>query len=414
MKVQSDGVLIALNKGRNCRDWKMQVSLGFDSATGKYRKTSRTVHGMSKTQAREELRKFILELQNQSTLDANTVTVGAYADEWLKERRNAAQPPRAGTLRNNDVAVRTIKKTLGDLLLKDLNAQQVASFYSGLMSGEATLSGKPMSGTSARKIATTLQQMLSKAVRRRLIPSNPCDLLEREDRPQVDTKEKEPLSDEDVARLIANLYDGTPDAHRMGAALCLELGLRREEMLGLSWADIDLSGGSVHVRAAYTQDELAIMRTKSEKSDRHIPISESPLLTLLVQWLKVQQAYLARLGFEQTAMTPVVTSRTGGRIQPNNFSRWWTSYCRQIGIKPCGLHALRHTFASSLARRGANVKDIQDLLGDATGDVALNVYMHANENDKRRAMKKVSDLFHSDTEQGPLDPSETASGAICA
>ena len=394
MKIQSDGVLIALDKGRNYRNWKMQVSLGYDSLTGRYRKTSRTVRGMSKTQAREELRKFVLELQNQSTLDANTVTVGAYADEWLKGRRNAAQPPRAGTLRNNDVAVRTIKKSLGDVLLKDLNAQQVASFYAGLVSGEATLSGRPMSGTSARKIATTLQQMLSKAVRRRLIPSNPCDLLEREDKPQVDTREKEPLSDEDAACLVANLYDGKPDAHRMGATLCLELGLRREEMLGLSWGDIDPIGGTIHIHGAYTQDELAIMRPKSEKGDRYIPIAGSPLQSRLLQWAKVQGVHLSSLGLPQTALTPVITSATGGRIQPNNFSRWWTSYCRRIGIRACGLHTLRHTFASSLARRGATLKDIQDLIGDSTGNVALNVYMHANEENKKRAMQEVSGLFH--------------------
>lgn len=392
MKVQSDGVLIALDKGRNCRNWKLQVSLGYDNLTGKYRKTSRTVHDMSKTEAKEELRRFILELQNQSTLDANTVTVGAYAEEWLEGRHSAAQPPRAGTLRNNSVAVRTITKSLGDVLLKDLNAQQVASFYAGLVSGEATLSGKPMSGTSARKIATTLHQMLSKAVRRRLIPSNPCDLLEREDKPQVDTREKEPLSD--AARLVANLYDGTPDAHRMGATLCLELGLRREETLGLSWGDVDLLHGVIHVHGAYTQDELAIMKPKSEKGDRYIPIAGSPLQARLLQWAKVQKVHLSALGLPQTALTPVITSTTGGRIQPNNFSRWWTSYCKRIGIRVCGLHTLRHTFASSLARRGANVKDIQDLIGDATGDVALNVYMHANEDNKRRAMGEVSGLFH--------------------
>ena len=402
MRVQSDGVLIALDKGRNCRNWKLQVSLGYDSLAGKYRKTSRTVRNISKTQAKEELRKFILELQNQSTLDANSVTVGAYADEWLEGRKNAAQPPRAGTLRNNDVAVRTIKKSLGDVLLKDLNAQQVASFYAGLVSGTASLSGKPMSGTSARKIATTLQQMLSKAVRRRLIAFNPCDLLEREDKPQVDTKEKEPLSDADAARLIANLYNGTPDAHRIGATLCLELGLRREESLGLSWGDVDLLEGVIHIQGAYTQDELAVMKPNSEKGDRYIPIAGSPLHARLLQWARAQEVHLSRLGSPQTALTPVVTSTTGGRIQPNNFSRWWTSYCKKIGIRSCGLHTLRHTFASLLARQGATVKDIQDLIGDATGDVALNVYMHANEDNKRKAMSGVSGLFH-----GGMQPAAT-------
>jgi integrase len=394
MKVQGNGTLIALDKSRNCRDWKLQVSLGYDSLSGRYRKTSRTVHDVTKTEAKEELRKFIRELQTQSTLDANTVTVGEYAAAWLEERRNAAQPPRAGTLRNNSVAVRTIQGTLGSVLLKDLNAQQAAAFYAGLMSGGATLSGKPMSGTSARKIATTLQQMLSKAVRRRLIPSNPCDLLERENKPQVDTREKEPLSDEDVARLVACLYDGEPDAHRMGATLCLELGLRREEALGLSWGDIDLLGGEIHVHGAYTQDELAIMKPKSVKGDRRMPIAGSPLQARLIQWARAQRVHLSKLELAQNALTPVITSTTGGRVQPNNFSRWWSSYCRRIGIRTCGLHTLRHSFASSLARRGANVKDIQDLLGDATGDVALNVYMHANEDSKRHAMSEISDLFH--------------------
>ncbi len=401
MKVTSEGTIIPLHEGRNNRDWKLQVSLGFDPVAKRYRKKCRTVHNMTKQEARDALHAFVAELKNQSTLDADSLTVSRYAETWLKEREEAAQPVRQGTLRNNRVAARTVAKHFGSMLLKDVGPQQVADFYRGLKDGTASLSGRPLSGTSASKIATEFQMMLAKAVRRGLIPSNPCDRLEKEDKPRPDTKERETLSDADLARLVRCLYDGQPDSHRTGALLCLECGLRREEMLALSWRNIDLRRGVVRVDAAYTQDELSLTATKSRAGNRSIPIAGTPLQARLKQWRKVQQVHLFKLGIAQEPSTPVITSTAGGRIHPVNYSRWWRSYCPQIGIRQVGLHALRHSFASGLARQGVDLKSLQALLGDSTGRIALNVYMHAHPDNEQAAMLALASLLHDGPEERP-------------
>ncbi|WP_130810439.1 site-specific integrase [Olsenella sp. Marseille-P4559] len=395
MKVRGKGTIVALEKPeRTCTYWQLRVPVGLDYLSKEYKTKTRRVHGTI-TEARRKLRNFIAELENGTTLDAGTVTLGTFASEWMREREtNTVKPPRKGTLRNNDLAVRTIQKSLGGILLKDLNAEHIAAFYSRLMSGEASLSGRPLSGTSARKVSVVLSQVLDKAVKRHLIPSNPCKLLDADERPRVDTKERQPLTDADAKALIAALYDGMPDAHRMGATLAIECGLRREELLALSWGDVDLLHGIVHVCGAYTADDEAVMPTKSRKGNRYIPITGSPLHHRLAEWQQVQSSRLSALGIKQVPATPVVTNREGGRIHPNSFYRWWRAFCEKCGIRSCGLHTLRHTYATALGRRGVDVKTIQTLIGDSTGDVALNIYMHYNPENGRNAMSEVSSFFH--------------------
>jgi integrase len=395
MKVRGQGTIVALEKPeRTCRKWQLRVSVGYDWGSKQYKTKTRRVSG-TKTEAKAELRNFIAELEGTSVLDANTVTLGSYAEDWLEARKSQPQPPRAGTMRNNSVAVRTIQKGLGSERLIDLDFNTVADFYRRLMAGECSLSGKPVSGTTARKVSVVLHQILKRAVRQGLIQSNPCDQLESVEKPSVDTAERRPLSDDEARRLVAALYAGDPDAHKVGAALALECGLRREEVLGLSWDDVDLEHGLVHVRHAYTSDELSLQKPKSAAGDRMIPINPAgPLCSGLKRWHELQSESLGRLGLVQERSTPIVTSSTGGHIHPNNFSRWWYSFCKKAGIPRCGFHALRHTYATSLGRSGTDPKTLQYLLGDSTGTIALKIYEHYSSDNGRSAMEGMSRLLH--------------------
>lgn len=402
MKVLGEGSIVALEKPeKTCKKWQLRVAVGLDAFSDTYKVKTRRVRGSKKT-ARILLREFIEELEDDGAVsfDADKITLGTFAKEWLEERRTSVNPPRAGTLRNDEVSVRTIDNAIGGVRLADLNAQHIATFYRGLVSGETSLSRKPLSGASAHKKAATLQQILDVAVRRRLIPFNPCSLLEKSERPKVDTPERMPLTDEDAMKLIDALYAGEPESHTIGALLAIELGCRREELLGLSWGDVDLQHGIVHIQRAYTQDELQLMPTKSKMGDRFIPIYGSPVHKRLIEWREVQSLRLEKLGMGQDNATPVVTSRVGGRIVPNNFYRWWRKYCEKCGIAPCGLHTLRHTYATALGRSKVDLKTIQKLLGDSTGAVALNIYQHYVEQNGADAMSLVSGLYHGGLASG--------------
>lgn len=123
MKVRGQGTIVALEKPeRTCRKWQLRVSVGYDWGSKQYKTKTRRVSG-TKTEAKAELRNFIAELEGTSVLDANTVTLGSYAEDWLESRKSQPQPPRAGTMRNNSVAVRTIQKGLGSERLIDLDFQ---------------------------------------------------------------------------------------------------------------------------------------------------------------------------------------------------------------------------------------------------------------------------------------------------
>lgn len=386
MKVSGSGTIVALEKPeRTCQKWQLRVPCGRDPLTGKYVTKTRRVSGMNKSDAKKALRDFVAEIEGMSAFDANTVTVEVYAAAWLESRKAQPKPPSAGTLRTESVAVRTITKGIGTLRVHDLDAELVKDFYARLMSGECSLSGKPVSGTTARKTATVLHAILKRAVRQHILTTNPCDLLEQGEKPANDTKERQILSDGETAKLANDVFFGEPESHRVGVALALGCGLRREELLGLSWGDIDLKGRVLHVRHAYSQDGLELRQPKSKAGTRSVELWPE-VVDLLTSWKRVQHGDLMALGIQQSPWTPVVTSAVGGRIHPVNYSRWWKGYTKRLGISQVGIHALRHMFVTGLGRNGTDLKSVQTLMGDSTGAVALNTYTHAHEDNKRATM----------------------------
>lgn len=386
MKVQGTGTLVALEKPeKTCQRWQLRVPCGRDPLTGKYKTKTKRVTGMSKSQAQKALREFIAEVEGMSSFDANTVTVEAFANSWLESRRTQPNPPSAGTLRTEGVAVRTIVKGIGTLKVHDLDAEAVKDFYARLMSGECSLSGKPVSGTTAKKTASVLHAILRRAVRQHILQTNPCDLLEPGEKPTNDTGERHVLSDEETAKIVAEVFFGQPESHRVGVALALGCGLRREELLGLAWEDVDLNDRTIRVRHAYSQDGLELKEPKSKAGNRSIELYPE-LVDLLTRWRKVQHGELLSLGIQQSPWTPVVTSAVGGRIHPVNYSRWWKSYTNKLGITSCGIHTLRHMYVTGLSPVATDLKTVQDLMGDSTGSIALNVYTHGREDNRRKSM----------------------------
>ena len=130
---------------------------------------------------------------------------------------------------------KTIASWMGRVKITDVSQDTVLSFYVALRTGEASISGKPLSGTTAQGIAMALDSMMRLALKKRLIRENPCEGLEK---PRNDTEEKEALPVEVLRRLILDLLEGQPDARRMGVLLAITCGLNREELLGLNWGDV--------------------------------------------------------------------------------------------------------------------------------------------------------------------------------
>lgn len=148
-------------------------------------------------------------------------------------------------------------------------------------------------------------------------------------------------------------------------------GMRRSELAGLAWADIELDRGRVHVRQAQVDDVLD--STKSEESDRQVPIDPGTA-AVLRDWRKAQLAERLAWGPAWTDTGRVFTREDGKPLRPGWISQRFGAIIARENLPPVRLHDLRHGAASMLLAAGQPPKVISEILGHATVAFTMDVY----------------------------------------
>jgi len=157
------------------------------------------------------------------------------------------------------------------------------------------------------------------------------------------------------------------------AAYC---GLRRSELAGLAWADLDLERRRVHVRQAQVDDTLD--STKSDDSDRQVPIDPGTV-EVLKAWRKAQLAERIAWGEAWTDSGRVFTREDGTPLRPGWISARFGTLTIRAGLPPVRFHDLRHGTATMLLAAGQPIKVISDILGHATSAFTADVYTEVAE-----------------------------------
>lgn len=181
-----------------------------------------------------------------------------------------------------------------------------------------------------------------------------------------------------------------PDERKLGVLLSLRMGLRIGEVCGLRWEDVDLENETLHVRHTVErirnipplEDEsktrLALCETKTVFSNRVIPIP-SVVLPLMIQYGKPS-------GF---VLPGSVHAFTDPRTLQNVFHR----YLEKCHLRSINYHSLRHTFATRCIEAGMDIKSLSDLLGHASVNITLNIYVHSSLEHKRGQLELVSSIL---------------------
>ncbi len=155
----------------------------------------------------------------------------------------------------------------------------------------------------------------------------------------------------------------------------LSTGIRRGELLGLKWEDINLEDRVLSVRRAIVRGALT---TPKNRKGREVPISQGLASALAKLLEKRRQECLAR-GWPELPEW-VFCSQTGGPLEENNFSRTWKRVRRRAhkqGVRPLRLHSTRHTSASLALHAGRSIRWVADVLGHADPSLTLRQYAHA-------------------------------------
>lgn len=414
---KGDGSIIARSRGL----WEVQLSLGKDPATGKYRKVSRMVKG-TKADARKVRDELRQEYDGGLTADAAKTTVGAFMSEWIKNRRESGELAHA-TISNYERYVRVwIAPYLGNVAVKDLKPFTVEAWHREARKAGAT----PRTLQAAHKV---LKMALKDAVRYGLTLTNPCESVKT---PKAEERKRGYLVPDEVRRMLTVLDSMEETGFTMAVRLGLATGARRGEVLGLQWRDVDFAVRSVSIARSLAQVDGAkknglpakqLKSTKTESGKRKVAIDDGTA-SCLAEWKEHQRKELEGMGIRQQPDTPVCCSLNGSEfdgakafagktLDPQAFSTAFRKFCEAHGFcsttgRTLCFHELRHTQATLLLSHGEDVVSVSGRLGHASPSITTDMYAHAMPERDRDCASVMGDVFAPQVKQGRIIKLKTA------
>ena len=231
-----------------------------------------------------------------------------------------------------------------------------------------------LSGNTMLTYHRVLSTIFTTAVQWQVIESNPCARVKP---PRKERKEAAHLEPEDARRLMACLEDEDLKYRAMIATL-LYTGMRRGELCGLTWADVDLENGLIDINKSeqYTpKDGIFEDETKNASSRRVIKVPGE--VTDALKAYRAQQS-AERLRAEEWHDTDkVFTQRNGLPVHPDTVSKYLHRLTEKNDLPHITVHGLRHTNASLLIAGGADIRTVSKRLGHADMSTTMNIYTHA-------------------------------------
>ncbi|MET8454472.1 site-specific integrase [Streptomyces sp. NPDC005209] len=268
---------------------------------------------------------------------------------------------------------------LGSKSLEALGPRHVRTFVA-----EVSRRASPATAKEAHRV---LRAALTAACREELVTRNAASLVEA---PKVPRRELTPWTLDETLRF---LEEARRDPLYAAFVLAVSMGLRRGEILGLRWSDVDLEHRVLRVSKQVQRvgGELYEDTTKSGRA-RPVPL---PLICLAaLRWHRMRQSEAARLkGVELSPSSHVFTTRTGRPIDPQNVNRSFFRITAAAGLRRIRLHDARHGCATLLTAAGVAPRVVMEILGHSQISITMDVYTHVTSDTQREAISHMDRLL---------------------
>ncbi len=354
-------------------------------ADGKRRQRSAT--HPTKTEAREWLRDQLAKAAQGVTSDERTL--GDWLGEWLESRSVSKLAP-ATRLWYRSAVEGHIRPYLGHIPLQKLTAAQLEAFYTD-REERGRLDGKGgLGAASVRGLHVTLYRALESATRKRLLESNPAQWVEKKPTVgRVDLSEKAWTPDQ----LRTFLTSVTGDRLEVLWHVAALTGLRRGELCGLRWQDVDLDRGKLHIRQTWilVGGSPQLSKPKTDLSRRSVDL-DSLTLAALKRHKAQQNEERLQAGEVWQDYDLVFCAADGRPLRPDSVSVRFGKLVKRSGLPKLRFHGLRHTHATSLLAAGVNPKIVQERLGHYSAAFTLDAYSSVVEGLQREAAEGVAAL----------------------
>lgn len=354
--------------------YRLTVSAGFD-ADGRRIRHRRTITAANDREAETQLAMFIAEIEGGGYYEPSRLRFGEFARKWLKEYAEPNLAPKT-VFRYRDMIEQRIIPALGHLVMDKIKPLHIVEFENSLRQDGTRLDGTP-GGLSERTILhhhRLLSIMFNTAVNWGILKDSP---MHRVQAPRVRKKKVPSFNEEETAAMLKAL-EQEPLKYRVLIHLALTTGLRRGELLGLEWSDIDFEEGTLEVnRASQSLPGLGTFtkEPKTEESQRKVSLPASTL-QLLKEYRREWLEHRMKVGDLWQGSNRLWTTWDGRPVHAQTPSKWFTKFLERHGLPHMPFHGLRHTSATLLIRQGIDVRAVSSRLGHSRTSTTLDVYVH--------------------------------------
>ena len=376
----------------------IRVSLGYEMS-GKQitkSKTWRPEAGMNPKQVKKELNKVatLFEASFERRDITRRVKFRDLAEEWFTLVTQTKEL-NVSTIEQMKSCKERVYAAIGNRFVDDITYRQLQQFILSLSKDGANLhTGKGLAGKTQKHFITFISDVMNYAIRCEIIADNPCRNVTAV---KSESKEKDVYSVEEVAAILDALDKNSPLNYHLLFHLLIFYGLRRGEVLGLEWKDIDFGNQTMSInrtsqyRNSRTGTYTSTPKTKTSK--RILKISQRTI-SLMQLYQFEQNEQRLKLGDQWVENDRLFIGCNGEPLHPNTPYKWLRVFCEEEGLAFKGLHAFRHAYATTAITSNAiDMKTVSAVLGHSQTSTTLNIYAHAVAEVNAKAVDVVEDIY---------------------
>ena len=298
------------------------------------------------------------------------LTVANFLDKWLESVKPNV---RTRTYEGYESIVRVhVSPSLGTVPLDKLRPMHLQTYYSE-QQAHGGYKQKPLSALTVHHHHRLLHEALSQAVRWQVLPTNPAEAVTP---PRFESRRPTIMDEDETAKFLEQVKAS-------GGILYLPIllesatGLRRSELLALTWDSIDWKAGALAVSRGLHKTKAGLVFEEPETNLSRRTVSLPPFaLKILRQHRKDQLELKMSLGGAYQDHNLICCRPDGRPWEPARFSADFGDLMQKLGRAGLRFHDLRHVHASHLLRRGLDIQSTSARLGHSTSTTTLSIYSH--------------------------------------
>ncbi|MGH2787212.1 MAG: tyrosine-type recombinase/integrase [Actinomycetota bacterium] len=374
--------------------WAVIVDLGQDPDTGKRKQKWHSGFPTRKA-AQEALVEILGRLKTGNYVTPKKLTFGEYLESWLSGLKSQVRP---STWESYERNVRIhVKPRLGHIYVQQLTPTALTSCYAELLDGGRREGrnvtegrGEGLSPRTVHYIHTIIHRALRDAMNDGIVVQNVADRARPPKQRAVKSNEMRTWA---ASELRAFLEHVTEDRLYPVFMVAATTGMRRGEVLGLRWRDIDLDAARASIRQTIVcvRHEICFSEPKTKKGKRSVPLAPETVAVLRAHRKRQAEERLA-IGAAYEDRDLVFAGPNGSPLDPESVSLVFDRRVARSGLPRVRFHDLRHTFATLALQASVHPKVVSEILGHSNISITLDTYSHAIPAMQEAATTQVAQL----------------------